>query len=144
MFELVARMAKGLSFIVLVCSLSTVSSIRRPLNSYIRHYERLDYNLKDFHSRVRRSVITSPFAISDLKFKAFGKQFHIRLRKDHSIFSSEYSIVDGHGEPIGVDLSKFVEGDVKGHFGSYVHGVVHKGRFQGCFLYGLYTLSMKR
>jgi len=131
-----AVVQKYIWLIAIFCSLSALATIRRPLNSYIRHYERLDYNLKDFHSRVRRSVISSPFAISDLKFKAFGKQFHIRLRKDHAIFSPEYSIVDGHGEPINVDLSKFVEGDVKGHFGSYVHGVVHKGRFQGTIKMG--------
>ena len=126
-----SRMGKYLWLFAIFCALPVFASVQRPLNSYIRHYERLDYSLKDFHSRVRRSVITSPFAISELKFKAFGKQFHIRLRKDHSIFSPEYSIVDGHGKPISVDLAKFVEGDVKGHFGSYVHGVVHKGRFQG-------------
>ena len=126
-----AMMLKLLCVVAIFCSFSTHAAVRRPLNSFIRHYERLDYELKDFHSRTRRSIITSPFAISDLKFKAFGKQFHIRLRKDHAIFTPEYSITDGHGKPIDVDLGKFMEGDVKGHFGSYVHGVVHKGRFQG-------------
>lgn len=126
-----AKVWKVLLVIAVFCNICAFAAIRRPLNSFVRHYERLDYNLKDFHSRVRRSVVSSPYAISDLKFKAFGKQLHIRLRKDHTIFSPEYSIVDGYGKPIEVDLSNFVEGDVKGNFGSYVHGVVHKGRFQG-------------
>ncbi len=82
----------------------------RPLNAFIRHHERLDYNLKDFHSRVRRSTISSPFAISDLHFKAFGKNFHIRLRKDHTIFTPDAKIVDGNGKAIRFDPNEFVEG----------------------------------
>lgn len=125
------KMWKVVSVLAVFCIFWVSASSRRPLNSFIRHYERLDYDLRDFHSRVRRSVVSSPFAISDLKFKAFGKQFQIRLRRDHTIFTNEYSIVDGHGEPINIDVTNFVEGDVKGYFGSYVHGVVNKGRFQG-------------
>ena len=125
------RMWKVAAIIVVLCSISAFGLIRRPLNSFIRHHETLDYSLRDFHSRIRRSVVSSPFTISDLKFKAFGKQIHIRLRRDHTIFSSDYSILDGHGKPIDISTANFVEGDIKGHFGSYVHGAVKNGRFQG-------------
>ena len=129
-----AKMLK-LSFMIIVCcSISTLASKRRPLNSFIRHHERLDYNLQEFHSRVRRSTISSPFGISDLVIKAFGKELHLRLRRDHTIFSPEYKITDGRGQPIKFDPGNFVEGDVKGYFGSYVHGAVKRGRFQGKYL----------
>lgn len=129
-------MHKLVLFCILTYTILVLGEERRPLNSFIRHYERLDYNLKEFHTRVRRSAVSSPFAISDLKFRAFGKDFQIRMRKDHTIFTPEARIEDGGGKPITFDTGNFVEGDVKGHFGSYVHGAVKKGRFIGTIKIG--------
>ena len=111
----------------------TFAKVRRPLNTFVRHFETLDYDLTEFHSRHRRSIASSPFSITDLHFKAYGKPFHVRLRRDHSIFTSESRIVDGQGRHIPFDTSMFVEGDVvgKGNHGSYVNGVVKRGRFEG-------------
>lgn len=65
----------------------------RPLNEYISHYETLSYDHKHLHashSRAKRSV-TKDHQVH-LRFKAHGKDFNIRLRRDLSTFSDKLEV----------------------------------------------------
>lgn len=58
------------------------------LNEYISHYETLDYDTKHIHAshtRAKRSVTKDHHVY--LKFKAHGRDFHIRLNRDLQTFS---------------------------------------------------------
>lgn len=58
------------------------------LNEYISHYETLSYDERHIHAshnRAKRSVTKDPHVF--LKFKAHGRNFHIRLKRDVSTFS---------------------------------------------------------
>lgn len=58
------------------------------MNEYISHYETLSYDERHIHAshnRAKRSVTKDPHVF--LKFKAHGRNFHIRLKRDVSTFS---------------------------------------------------------
>lgn len=58
------------------------------LNEYISHYEPLNYDEKHInanHNRAKRSVTKDPHVL--IKFKAHGRRFHFRLKRDISTFS---------------------------------------------------------
>lgn len=62
--------------------------IGKRLNEYISHYETLSYDEKDVHAshnRAKRSITKDPHVY--LKFNAYGKRFHIRLKRDLNTFS---------------------------------------------------------
>lgn len=66
------------------------------LNEYISHFETLDYDSSELHashSRAKRSVTKDHHV--NLKFKAHGKHFHIRLKRDLETFSDNL-IVSKH------------------------------------------------
>lgn len=65
----------------------------RPLNEYISHYETLSYDHKHLHashSRAKRSVTKDHHVY--LRFKAHGRDFNIRLRRDLSTFSDKLEV----------------------------------------------------
>lgn len=58
------------------------------MNEYISHYETLSYDERHIHAshnRAKRSITKDPHVF--LKFKAHGRNFHIRLKRDISTFS---------------------------------------------------------
>ncbi|CAG9135811.1 unnamed protein product [Plutella xylostella] len=64
---------------------------RRRLSEYIEHYEELDYDAGGVHAQhVRHRRSTG----SELRvnFKAHGRRFALRLRRDLSAFSEEFKV----------------------------------------------------
>ena len=110
---------------------NTFGTSRKPLNSFIRHHERLSYDVSDVHARTRRAIELSPHADVAIKFEAHNKNFSMHLRRNHFIFAKEFKIVDGFGENVPYDYSRFVHGNVEGHHRSYVMGKIDDGRFEG-------------
>lgn len=109
----------------------------RPLNEYISHYETLSYDHKHLHashSRAKRSV-TKDHQVH-LRFKAHGKDFNIRLRRDLSTFSDKLEIHGPHGGPIEVDASHLYEGELIGDRDSTVFGSIIDGVFEGKVIAG--------
>lgn len=104
---------------------------RKPLNSFIRHHETLNYNVSDVHHRSKQALEISPYADVSIRFKAHYKDFRMHLRRNHFIFGKDFKIIDGFGNAIPYDHSRFVHGDVEGHIGSYVIGKIDNGRFEG-------------
>lgn len=65
----------------------------KPLNEYISQYETLSYDVKHLHashSRAKRSVTQDQFV--ELKFKAHGEKFNIRLKRDLTTFSNNIEV----------------------------------------------------
>lgn len=104
---------------------------RTPLNAYIRHHETLSYNRKDVHSRARRALALSPFANVHLKFEAYSRNYSLHLTRNHEIFAADFRIIDGRGNKVPYDYSRFYNGDVEGFHRSHCHGLIEEGRFQG-------------
>ncbi|XP_058452877.1 disintegrin and metalloproteinase domain-containing protein 10 isoform X2 [Malaya genurostris] len=103
----------------------------RPLNEYISHYETLSYDHKHLHashSRAKRSVTKDHHVY--LRFKAHGRDFNIRLRRDLSTFSDKLEIHTESG-PIEADTSHLYQGEVLGDPDSHAFGSIIDGVFEG-------------
>lgn len=90
----------------------------RRLNEYIRHYETLSYPVEEVHRshlRAKRSINRD--STVTLKFRAHGKDFHIRLKRDLSTFSNNLVIEESRGERRhNPDVSHIYQGNLIGTF----------------------------
>jgi len=88
----------------------------RRLNEYIRHYETLSYPVEEVHRshlRTRRSI--SRDSTVTLKFRAHGKDFHIRLKRDLTTFSNNLIIEEPAGDRRDdADISHIYQGNLVG------------------------------
>ena len=109
----------------------SISFAKRPLNNIIRHHDVITYDTEDVHTRTRRALSLSPFANVHIKFDAFDRNFSLHLTRNHDIFAGDFKIVDGHGNKIEYDYSRFYHGDVEGMHRSHCMGLINEGRFQG-------------
>ncbi|KYM96177.1 Disintegrin and metalloproteinase domain-containing protein 10 [Cyphomyrmex costatus] len=105
----------------------------RRLNEYIRHYETLSYPVEEVHRshlRAKRSINRD--STVTLKFRAHGKDFHIRLKRDLTTFSNNLIIEGSTGErQYNSDISHVYQGNLVGEPGSHVFGSVSDGVFHG-------------
>nr|CAG4638307.1 EOG090X02I4 [Cyclestheria hislopi] len=102
------------------------------LNEYILHYEPLNYDRTTIfvqHERSRRSLDGKSYV--DLRFYSHGKGFHLRLKRDTSVFSPDVEILSHKGTTIYVDTSHFYEGHLIGEPKSLAFGSLHDGIFDG-------------
>ncbi|XP_066581477.1 disintegrin and metalloproteinase domain-containing protein 10 isoform X1 [Prorops nasuta] len=119
------------SFLLLLLLTPYIESARR-LNEYIRHYEPLSYPTEEVHRghlRAKRSVIRDNSVT--LKFRSHGRDFHIRLKRDLTTFSSNLVIEGPSGNVQDLDTSHIYQGHLVGEPGSYVFGSISDGVFQG-------------
>jgi len=90
----------------------------RRLNEYIRHYETLSYPVEEVHRshlRAKRSINRD--STVTLKFRAHGKDFHIRLKRDLTTFSNNLIIEGSTGErQYDCDVSHVYQGNLVGMF----------------------------
>ncbi|XP_003425500.1 disintegrin and metalloproteinase domain-containing protein 10 isoform X2 [Nasonia vitripennis] len=108
-----------------------IESARR-LNEYIRHYEPLTYDAGEVHRnhlRAKRSA-TRDNAIT-LKFRAHGRDFRLRLKRDLSTFSDNLVIIGPTSQREDLDISHIYEGHLIGEPGSHVFGSLSDGIFHG-------------
>uniref|UniRef100_UPI00398F8966 disintegrin and metalloproteinase domain-containing protein 10 n=1 Tax=Pristiophorus japonicus TaxID=55135 RepID=UPI00398F8966 len=102
------------------------------LNPFIKQYEGLSYNrdtVRDQHHRAKRSIRGEPPFIH-LEFAAHQRQFRLRLKRDSSMFTEDFRIKTKSGLEYG-DLSHIYSGELQGERGSYCHGSIIDGRFEG-------------
>uniref|UniRef100_A0AAG5DVP2 ADAM10 endopeptidase n=1 Tax=Anopheles atroparvus TaxID=41427 RepID=A0AAG5DVP2_ANOAO len=103
----------------------------RPLNEYISHHEKLNYDhehLHASHSRAKRSVTKDHYV--HLSFRAHERDFNIRLKRDLSTVSDKLEIHTDKG-PVQVDSSHIYHGEVLDDPESYVFGSIFDGVFEG-------------
>ncbi|GBP09957.1 Disintegrin and metalloproteinase domain-containing protein 10 [Eumeta japonica] len=92
------------------------ASRRRRLNEYIDHYDPLEYDcaaVHGQHARLRRSTDPHP---PDLRidFRAHGRHFKLRLRRDLSAFGRDFKVEGSNGELHDVDTSHIYHGEIIG------------------------------
>jgi len=107
------------------------------LGPYIEDYEILDYQTGPValgHVRHKRAISHSHRTEEsplELSFKAHGRDFHLRLVADHSVFHPEYHATGPLDSPLlGLDHGLY-EGWVYGEPDSHVFGTVRDGIFDG-------------
>jgi len=107
------------------------------LGPYIEDYEILDYQTGPIalgHVRHKRAISHSHRTEEsplELSFKAHGRDFHLRLVADHSVFHPEYHATGPLDSPlVGLDHGLY-EGWVYGEPDSHVFGTVRDGIFDG-------------
>ncbi|XP_040354953.1 disintegrin and metalloproteinase domain-containing protein 10 [Ixodes scapularis] len=125
-------MRSELLFFIIVLYV-TPSDCARRLNRFVRHYEPLMYNHNDVHERHVR-IKRSPFdhdAALHLKFHSHNRHFHLRIKRDTSVFSNDLVIESHDRKPLDVDLSNIYSGHLLGDPSSHVFGALHGGVFEG-------------
>ncbi|XP_049869828.1 disintegrin and metalloproteinase domain-containing protein 10-like [Pectinophora gossypiella] len=111
------------------------SASRRRLSEYVEHYEPLDYDAGAVHAqhvRVRRSLDAPPDLRLD--FRAHGRTFRLRLRRDLSAFTDDFKVEGSNGEHHEVDTSHIYHGELADEPQSTVFGSVTDGVFEGKIL----------
>ncbi|XP_050035329.1 disintegrin and metalloproteinase domain-containing protein 10-like [Dermacentor andersoni] len=125
-------MRSELLFFIIALYATTADCARR-LNRFVRHYEPLIYNHNDVHERhmrIKRSPQDYDTALH-LKFYAHNRHFHLRLKRDTSVFSNDLVIEAHDRRPLDVDLSHIYSGHLVGEPTSHVFGALHDGVFEG-------------
>ncbi|XP_030856416.1 disintegrin and metalloproteinase domain-containing protein 10 [Strongylocentrotus purpuratus] len=106
------------------------------LNDQILHYEGLDYDTTHInlqHRRVARSTDSQQRV--EIKFNAHGRDFHLRLKRDVNTFSKEFRVVTSQGEiPMSFEDAPMYIGELVDESGTYCHGSVREGQFEGHIL----------
>ena len=106
----------------------------RPIESVVHHYEGLDYSphhVDHQRRRHKRSLPKDGHRVA-LDFSAHGRDFKLRLKRDHSVFHNSLVVEDGWGRPKeGYDLSHVYDGRCEGPAGGAAFGSLHDGIFDG-------------
>ncbi|OQR70707.1 disintegrin and metalloproteinase domain-containing protein 10-like, partial [Tropilaelaps mercedesae] len=110
----------------------------RRLNRFIRHFEPVVYDDRELqarHERVRRSMddpsSSSQTPAVHLRFRSHNRMFHLRLKRDTSVFTDGLQVEDHTGRPLQVDTNHLYSGEIVGERDSHVFGSIHDGVFQG-------------
>jgi len=106
------------------------------LSPFISNFESLSYNtdnVQNSHERHKRSISASHRSDDPLEFSfsAHGRDFHIRLFADHSVFHPGYKVTGPLEKPILDVQHNLYEGYLIGEPGSHVFGVIRDGVFDG-------------
>ncbi|CAH1252038.1 ADAM10 [Branchiostoma lanceolatum] len=126
-------------FIVFLALFSTIAvTTGERLNDFISHYEGLRYStetLQAKHERVKRAAMgEATHEDVHLAFFAHGRDFHLQLSPDNSMFSKDFQLETSRGVK-QIDLSHIYSGYLVGEPGTTMcHGSIINGRFEG-FIY---------
>uniref|UniRef100_UPI00358EC166 disintegrin and metalloproteinase domain-containing protein 10-like isoform X2 n=1 Tax=Myxine glutinosa TaxID=7769 RepID=UPI00358EC166 len=103
----------------------------RPLGPFLLHHEGLTYDmvaLQRHHKRAQRAAPSSrPFSLA---FHAHGRDFRLRLKRDSSMFTKDLTLGTSEGVTTQ-ELSHLYSGNLEGENGSFCHGAIIDGRFEG-------------
>ncbi|CAM9325778.1 unnamed protein product, partial [Lampetra planeri] len=103
------------------------------LNAFVRHFEALRYDAADLraqHERAKRSPGDTHQPLT-LTFHALGRHFSLRLVRDASLFTEDFSVQEGAGEPQAYSPSHIYTGNIHGEEGSLVHASIDGGLIEG-------------
>jgi disintegrin and metalloproteinase domain-containing protein 10 len=112
------------------------SSERRALDQHVSHYEPLHYDADQLmanHHLMRRSGDGTTAGHIKLHFKAFGRDFDLRLRKDYNkhLDKNLKLLVDGeHHSKMGLESLSYIGHDMNDATAD-VHGNLAYGVFEG-------------
>ncbi|XP_071788562.1 disintegrin and metalloproteinase domain-containing protein 10-like isoform X2 [Asterias amurensis] len=103
----------------------------QPLGPFIRYHETLNYDLSEVHQQHTRAARSLGRPTVSLSFTAHQRDFKLRLTRDTSAFLPDFTLVTSDGEEQSPDVSYFYSGDLEDEPGSYCHGSITDGLFQG-------------
>ncbi|XP_078578762.1 disintegrin and metalloproteinase domain-containing protein 10-like isoform X1 [Branchiostoma floridae x Branchiostoma japonicum] len=112
-----------------------VKDTGRKLNQYIHHFEPLNYDTADLHTRHQRAKRSANLheQFVHLEFHAHGRHFNLRLKRDTSVFSPDFKLQTENREE-DYDTSHIYSGGLYGYPDTVAHGSIIDGRFEG-FVY---------
>ncbi|XP_055059047.2 disintegrin and metalloproteinase domain-containing protein 10 isoform X1 [Misgurnus anguillicaudatus] len=118
--------------LLLYCLGDTKGQNGRSLNKYIKYYEGLSYNTNILHHRHQRAkrAVSHEDQFLHLDFHAHGRHFKLRMKRDTSLFSSDFK-VEVSGKEIPYDTSHIYSGELYGEKGTLTHGSIIDGKFEG-------------
>ncbi|XP_072338981.1 disintegrin and metalloproteinase domain-containing protein 10 isoform X2 [Scyliorhinus torazame] len=102
------------------------------LHPFIKQYEGLSYDRDTVlhqHHHAKRSLHEKEPSIH-LEFTTRQRKFHLRLKRDSSMFTENFRIETESGFE-RADLSHIYSGDLQGDTDSFCHGSIINGRFEG-------------
>ncbi|KAM7313654.1 hypothetical protein ISCGN_003501 [Ixodes scapularis] len=105
------------------------------LNPFVRHYEPLSYPPQHSfasmrsHAKSKRSVPDT--ADANVRFSAYGRAFHLLLRRDRSVFADDFVMATSSRGVVDVNLDHIYSGKLDGDPGSRVFGSLVNGVFEG-------------
>ncbi|KAG8505331.1 Disintegrin and metalloproteinase domain-containing protein 10, partial [Galemys pyrenaicus] len=96
------------------------------------HYEGLSYDVSSLHQKHQRAkrAVSHEDQFLRLDFHAHGRHFNLRMKRDTSLFSDEFK-VETSNKVLDYDTSHIYTGHIYGEEGSFSHGSVIDGRFEG-------------
>ncbi|KAL3203636.1 hypothetical protein MRX96_041827 [Rhipicephalus microplus] len=123
------------TFWIAVATIPCMASIvysARALNDFVLHYEPLSYEPISVSSRRWKRSATQRQASHkvELTFRSHNREFRLRLQKDRSAFTEDFTIETRRG-PKSDNLEHLYSGDVVGVPDSRVVGSIIGGVFSG-------------
>lgn len=117
------------SLFLLVVARNSFGLLSKNLNDNIDLYDTLNYDASYIgkSSRVRRSVDDNSV---NLNFRAFDRQFKLRLKPDKQIFADDF-VVESEGKQYNFDRNIVMKGTLADEPDSEVYGTILNDKFHG-------------
>ncbi|KAJ8374660.1 hypothetical protein SKAU_G00052400 [Synaphobranchus kaupii] len=116
----------------LLCSVGPTSGALDSISPFIRHYEGLSYNREAVHRKHQRAKreINPHRQVLQLDFRAFNRNFSLRLKRDTTGFADDFKI-NVEQATKAADLSHIYSGQLEDDGTSSCHGTILQGQFEG-------------
>ncbi|NP_001265673.1 uncharacterized protein LOC100491788 precursor [Xenopus tropicalis] len=100
--------------------------------SFLKYYENLSFDNHDLDQKHKRSKRASEEEKEPiyLDFFAYKRKFALILRRDLNVFADDFQVVSNN-RTLSVDISFVYSGALKDEFGSFCHGSIIDGHFEG-------------
>ncbi|XP_066492510.1 disintegrin and metalloproteinase domain-containing protein 10-like [Tiliqua scincoides] len=98
--------------------------------SFIKHYERIYYDTAALDKIHQEAKLKEDGSVVLLEFQAYQRIFKLRLRRDMSVFAKGFQITR-KGALGPMDVSFIYSGELQGEPGSFCHGSIINGLFEG-------------
>ncbi|XP_071788255.1 disintegrin and metalloproteinase domain-containing protein 10-like [Asterias amurensis] len=101
------------------------------LDRFIKHYETLNYDVKELHLKHERARRSAPGETSvHLDFNAHGRDFKLRLKRGAPFLSPDLIVVTSEGARHNQPDYLYI-GELEGESDTKCHGSILKGHFSG-------------
>lgn len=130
LYDLIKYILWTLASCIIYTSQGLKVTSRKPLTDSILHYEPLDYSRYSFlsqHQRIRRSIDGHNDELH-LNFRAYKRNFNLRLKRDKNLFTHNLHI---ENESEDFHPANIYEGYLLNEPSSFVHGFIHNNVFEG-------------
>ncbi|XP_063313372.1 disintegrin and metalloproteinase domain-containing protein 10-like [Pelobates fuscus] len=99
---------------------------------FLKYYETISYDnnaLHQHHQRLKRATNEEERLIP-LELFAYQRKFELILRRDAGIFADDFEVVSGT-RSVPTDISFIYNGELRNENGSFCHGSIINGHFEG-------------